>query len=176
MRQMNYEVDEGRRTAADVAREFLVSEGLLPEDAQPGAGGAGRVVVGSKGFTEQEILGEMLVILIECTTDLAVERKLNLGGTMVCFMALRAGDLDLYAEYTGTGLVSILDRAAIPDPQEAYDVVQEAFQENYNLIWLEPFGFNNTYTLTMRAGHANELGIETISDLVGFLDSAESRD
>ncbi len=176
MRQMNYEVDEGRRTAADVAREFLVSENLVPEDAQPGSGSAGRVVVGSKGFTEQEILGEMLAILIEDSTDLSVERKLNLGGTMVCFMALRAGDLDLYAEYTGTGLVNILNRAAISDPDEAYGVVQEAFQENYNLTWLEPFGFNNTYTLTMRAEHARELGIETISDLVAVLHPEEPRD
>jgi osmoprotectant transport system substrate-binding protein len=173
MRQMNYEVDENRRMASDVAREFLVKEGLLEEGAEPGSGDAGTVVIGSKAFTEQEILGQMMAQLIECTTDVAVDRKLSLGGTMVCFTALKAGDLDLYAEYTGTGLVSILDGEVISDPQKAYDAVQTAFQQEYDMAWLKPFGFNNTYTLTMRKAQANELGIETISDLVEHLNAPQ---
>jgi len=173
MREMNYGVDENRRTAADVAREFLVKEGLLKEDAEPGSGSAGTVVVGSKAFTEQEIVGELMAQLIECSSDIAVDRKLGLGGTMVCFTALKAGDLDLYAEYTGTGLVNILDREVISDPQKAYDAVQKAFQKKYNLTWLEPFGFNNTYTLTMRKQQAQKLGIETISDLSDYLQASQ---
>jgi glycine betaine/choline ABC-type transport system substrate-binding protein len=131
------------------------------------------IVVGGKDFTEQEILTEMLALLIEGNTDLTVARKPYLGGTMVCFNALKAGDLDLYAEYTGTGLVNILDRKAIPDPQESYSVVKQAFAEQYRIAWLEPFGFNNTYTLTLRRKQAEELGIETFSDLAEHVTSGK---
>jgi osmoprotectant transport system permease protein len=165
MQRLNYRVDEQGEKAADVARGFLVSRGLLAEGASPGSGDAGKVVIGSKHFTEQELLGEMMAALIECATDVSVVRKLNLGGTMICFNALEAGDLDLYAEYTGTGLVNILKRDVIADPDEAYAAVKQAFGDEYGLVWLGPFGFNNTYTLTMREDHSRELGIETISDL-----------
>ena len=124
------------------------------------------ITIGSKHFTEQEILGEILSLLIEEHTDIKVVKKLTLGGTMVCFNALRKGDIDLYPEYTGTGLVNILDREAVKDPDEAYEIVKKQFFEKFDLTWLKPFGFNNAYTLTMRAKHAEALGIKTISDLV----------
>ena len=127
------------------------------------------IVIGGKDFTEQSVLGEMLAILIEENSDLTVERKLYLGGTMICFNALKAGDLDLYAEYTGTGLVNILKREVISDPGEAYAAVREDFKDKYGLIWLKPFGFNNTYTLTMRKGQAEKLGIRTFSDLAAYV-------
>jgi len=123
------------------------------------------VVIGGKDFTEQSVLGEMLAILIEENSDLIVERKLYLGGTMICFNALKSGDLDLYSEYTGTGLVSILDRRVISDPDQAYSVVKKDFKNKWDMVWLKPFGFNNTYTLTMRKAQANELAIRTVSDL-----------
>jgi glycine betaine/choline ABC-type transport system substrate-binding protein len=169
MQALNFEVDEKGRKAAEVAREFLVAEEILPADAKPGSGEAGTLTVGSKHFTEQEILGEMLSLLIECTSGIGVERNLNLGGTMICFNALKAGDIDLYAEYTGTGLVNILERKVIADPDKALEAVREAFEEKWGLAWLKPFGFNNTYTLTMRKQHAEALGIETISDLARVL-------
>jgi len=169
MQRLNYEADERGRKASEIAREFLVRQGMIPTDAKPGSGKAGTVAIGSKHFTEQEILGELMAILIECKTDLSVDRRLNLGGTMICFNALKAGDLDLYAEYTGTGLVNILKRNVIADPDRAYETVQSAFEKEYNLIWLAPFGFNNTYTLTMRADHAEKLAIKTISDLAGVI-------
>ncbi len=165
MRRLNYQVDGEGRKASDVAREFLVAEDLLARDAQPSDGAAGSIAVGGKQFTEQEILGEILATSIECRTRLRVDRRLNLGGTMICFQALRAGDLDLYVEYTGTGLVSILKREVISDPDESFRVVRRAFDREYGLVWLAPFGFNNTYTLTMRGRQARELGIRTISDL-----------
>ncbi len=134
------------------------------------------LTVGGKPFTEQDVLGEMMAILIEEHTDLTVRRRLGLGGTLVCFGALQGGDLDFYAEYTGTGLVNILEREVIHDSQEAYDAVQEAFQREYGLVWLKPFGFSNTYTLTMRREHADELGLETISDLADYIrDGGELR-
>jgi len=124
------------------------------------------ITVGSKHFTEQEMLGEIMATLIEENTDIKVVRRLNLGGTMVCFNALRTGDIDLYAEYTGTGLVNILNGQTMNKPEAVYQTVKEAFREQFDLIWLKPFGFNNTYTLTMRKNHAASLGIKTISDLI----------
>lgn len=131
------------------------------------------VTVGSKHFTEQEILGEMMSILIEELTDIKVTRKLNLGGTMVCFNALRSGDIDLYAEYTGTGFVTILKMKAIGDPDRTYRTVRDVFLQKYKLIWLKPFGFNNAYTLTMRKAHARSLGIEKISDVIPYRDELQ---
>ena len=169
MQRLNYEVDEEGRKAAEVAQEFLTSQGLLAADATPGDGSAGMVTVGSKHFTEQEVLGEMLAALIECSSNIKVRRKLNLGGTMICFNALKSGDLDLYPEYTGTGLVNILKREVVSDPDAAYQEVKRAFVEDYDMVWLAPFGFNNTYTLTRRRDHAAELGIESISDLAEYV-------
>ncbi len=165
MQALNYEVDEEGKKATDVARAFLISQGLLSEDAKPGSGEAGTLTIGGKQFTEQEILGELMAILTESACDLRVKRKLNLGGTMICFNGLKAGDLDLYAEYTGTALVNILKKDVINDPDEAYDTVKAALESEYGLVLLKPFGFNNTYTLTMRKAQAEELGIQTISDL-----------
>ena len=132
---------------------------------------SGKIAVGSKNFTEQKILGHMFAELLEAHTDLEVERRVGLQGTLVCFNALQKGDIDLYPEYTGTGLTAILEEAVIPDPDEAYNHVQEEFRQQWNLVWLEPLGFNNTYTLTMRRAQANELGIEAISDLAEYKDT-----
>jgi len=169
MQNLNFEVDEEGRRACDVARGFLESQGLLDADAEPGDGSGGTITIGGKQFTEQEVLGEIMATLIECRSNIAVVRKLNLGGTMICFNALKAGDLDIYPEYTGTGLMNILKREVIPEPDRAYETVRQAFENRFGLIWLKPFGFNNTYTLTMRRPQAEELGISTISDLAEHL-------
>lgn len=168
MQRLNLQVDRDKnpRKPSAVARDFLVEAGLIAADAAPGDGSAGVIRVGGKDFTEQSILGEMMAILIECSSDVRVERKLYLGGTMICFNALRAGDLDLYAEYTGTGLVNILQREVISDPDQAHAAVKREFKNRWNLVWLEPLGFNNTYTLTMRRAQAEKLGLKTFSDLV----------
>jgi osmoprotectant transport system permease protein len=175
MQRLNYAVDEKRRRPHKLAREFLVSKKLIPPDAETGDGSAGSVVIGGKEFTEQEILGEIMSILIECNSGIKVVRKLNLGGTMICFNALKAGDLDLYCEYTGTGLVNILKRNVISDPEESYEVARQEFEEKWELVWLKPFGFNNTYTLTMRRGRARKLGIHSISDLATFIRKRRER-
>ncbi|HUT58203.1 MAG TPA: glycine betaine ABC transporter substrate-binding protein [Phycisphaerae bacterium] len=133
------------------------------------------IVIGGKDFTEQSILCEMMAVLIEENTDLKVGRKLFLGGTMVCFNALTGGDLDLYAEYTGTGLVNILKQPAVNDPNEVYRTVRDRFEQQYGLMWMQPFGFNNTYTLTMRRAQAEELGIKTFSDLAAHLRRPEGK-
>jgi len=124
------------------------------------------IVIGGKNFTEQDILVYLMQGIIEDRTDLKVVTKPFLGGTNIVAQALEKGDLDLYAEYTGTGLINILGQEGMNDPQAVYDKVKKVYQEEKNLVWLEPFGFNNTYTLTMRADKAEKLGIETYSDLV----------
>jgi len=171
MRELNLQVDRDVKPlkASRVAHDFLAAEGLIEEDAEPGDGSAGTVRVGGKDFTEQNVLGEMIAQIIEYNSDVDVDRRLYLGGTMVCFNGIISGDLDTYAEYTGTGLVNILKEEVINDPGEAYEFVKEAFADEYELVWLEPFGFNNTYTLTMRRDHAERLGIETISDLAAHV-------
>ena len=98
--------------------------------------GTKSITIGSKHFTEQEILGEIMAVLIEETTDITVVRKFNLGGTMVCFNALRTGDIDLYAEYTGTGLVNILNKESIPGPDKVYEKVKEAQKEGHVLRYV----------------------------------------
>lgn len=125
------------------------------------------VVIGGKNITEQDILVYMMKDVIEAKTNVKVETRAYLGGTNVVAQALERGDLDLYVEYTGTGLMSILGEETAPnDPKIAYDKVKEMYATQKQIVWLKPLGFNNAYTLTMRAEQAKELGIETISDLV----------
>jgi len=124
-----------------------------------------KIVIGSKNFSESIILGNMLADLIENKTDIQVERKLNLGGTQVAFSALQKGDIDLYVEYTGTGLVNILKQPPESNPEKVYNYVQKEFKQKYGIDLLKPLGFNNTYALAVRQNTANEYGLNTISDL-----------
>ncbi len=128
------------------------------------------IVVGSKNFTESRLLGEIMAQVIETETDLTVERRLGLGGTMICFSALQEGALDLYAEYTGTGLVAILEESPTGDPMRTLHRVRTEFTDRFDLTWLAPFGANNTYALAMRDEQAEALGITRISDLADHPD------
>jgi glycine betaine/choline ABC-type transport system substrate-binding protein len=128
-------------------------------------GGKDRVVIGSKADTEGILLAEIMALLIERRAGLAVDRRPALGGTQICFQALEAGAIDLYPEYTGTGLVAILEAPAIPDRARAYDHVAREFSRRWSLVWLEPMAFDNTYALAMARGVAERLAIRTISDL-----------
>ncbi len=127
----------------------------------------GIVRIATKNFTEQLILGEMMAQIIEARTDLSVQRRFNLGGTMICHGALVNGEVDLYAEYTGTGLTAVLDHPVISDPEEAFQHVAEAYHERFGARWLRPFGFNNTYAITVRKTDAKRHGWTRISDLEG---------
>lgn len=125
------------------------------------------ITVGSKHFTEQKILGEMIALLIERNTDIRVERKLGLQGTKVVFDAVRTGEIDLYPEYTGTGLINLLNLKYKPEMtrDQVMKTVTEQFNEKWNLKWMGPMGFANTYAFAMRSAHARELGIVKVSDL-----------
>jgi osmoprotectant transport system substrate-binding protein len=123
-----------------------------------------RIVVGSKNFPEQVLLGEIVAQTIERRTRLPVERRLNLGGTFVCDRALRAGEIDVYVEYTGTAYTAILKRPPIADREAVLAEVREAYGR-LGLEWTKPLGFENTFAIVMRGGEAERLGIRRISDL-----------
>ena len=123
--------------------------------------------MGSKKFAESAILAELMAQMIEEHTELQVERRLNLQGTMLCWQALNSGEIDLYAEYTGTGWATILGRVdKVTDPLRTFFEVRRFCRDEHDVHWLEPFGLNNTYALAMREERAEELGVQRISDLV----------
>ncbi|MEH6991760.1 glycine betaine ABC transporter substrate-binding protein [Neobacillus drentensis] len=129
------------------------------------ANAADKIAVGSKNYTEQLILGNMLADLIESNTDIEVERKLNLGGSQVAFSAIKNGDVDMFVEYTGTGLVNILNQSPQSNPDKVYDYVKKEFKEKFGIDMLKPLGFNNTYALAVRQDSAKQYNLNTISDL-----------
>ncbi len=123
------------------------------------------IVVTSKNYNEQLIMGNVLAILIEENTDLNVERKLNLGGTNVAFEAIRNGSVDLYVEYTGTGYVSIMNRETTKDTRKAYEEMKKYYNDEFDIAVLTPLGYNNTYALATRRDIIERYNLKTISDL-----------
>ncbi len=170
MRSMNYAVDNQGMPAAKVARKFLLLNHLIPSHVIPHRRRIGKIVIGGKSFTEQAVLGQIMAQLIADNTNLRVVTHLTLGGTIICFNALKSGDIDIYPEYTGTGLVDILKRKVIENPEEVYAIDRRVFRQRYHLLWLKPFGFNNTYTITVRGTTATKQHLTTISDLAHLID------
>lgn len=121
------------------------------------------VVVGSKNFTEQVVLGELVAQALE-REGLAVQRKLNLGGTFVANRGLRSGELDVYVEYTGTAVTSVFHQ---PVPHESALALEQAraLYAAQGVSALDPLGFNNTFAILVRADDARALGLRTVSDL-----------
>lgn len=126
-----------------------------------------RIVVASKNFTEQIILGELLAQAIEAKTNLQVDRRLYLGGTFVCHQALTAGQIDAYVEYTGTALTSVL-KQSVSDPKTVFQQVQQAYNRKYQLEWTPPLGFNNTFAMIVRKEDAQGLNIQTLSEAAKY--------
>lgn len=125
------------------------------------------IVVGSKNFTESVVLAELMAQMIEAHTDLDVDRRVNLGGTMICWGALQLGEIDLYADYTGTGWAIVLkEQEQIRDPLRVFLHVRKRYLEEYQVHWLDPFGLDNSYALAMSETKAKALGIRRISDLL----------
>jgi glycine betaine/choline ABC-type transport system substrate-binding protein len=122
-----------------------------------------RVAVGSKDFTEQVILGELLAQAIETKTELSVERRFDLGGTLA-HEALVTGEIDLYMEYTGTAWLAILKGQPTSDPREVYSRVKDEYARRFGLEWTEPLGFNNTFAILVRGEDAQKLRLKTVSD------------
>ena len=122
------------------------------------------VVVASKPFGESYLLAEMFAQLLEAR-GLRVERRPGLGATEIAFRALDADAIDVYPEYTGTGLLAILNERPIADPQAVYERVSREFRRRYNVRWLPPLGFENTYAVAVRRQTATKLRLRTLSDL-----------
>jgi glycine betaine/choline ABC-type transport system substrate-binding protein len=129
---------------------------------------AKRVVVGSKNFTEQIILAELLGQQIEAHTATKIDRRLNLGGTLICHQALLSGQLDMYSEYTGTALTAILGQSPTNDPAEVYQRVRDAYHERFGLVVGPPIGFNNTFAIVIRGEDAERLRLRTISEMAQY--------
>ena len=126
-------------------------------------GTAGAVVVGSKNFTEQVILGEILAQALEAE-GVPVVRKLNLGGTFICDRALRSGDIDVYAEYTGTAVTAVFRQPVSRDAQAMLQRTRELYAAG-GVTTLAPLGFDNTFAILVRRSDAERLGLRTIDDL-----------
>jgi osmoprotectant transport system substrate-binding protein len=132
---------------------------------QPAPAEAAPVRIGSKNFTEAILVAEMYALALE-NAGIRVERKFNLGATPVAHTALVNGEIDLYPEYTSTGLLEVLKQAPISDARVILEAVRKGYEEQFKLTWLEPSPFNNTNALAMTRQRAEELGIRTYSDLV----------
>ena len=125
-----------------------------------------KVVLASKPMTEQFIIAEMLIALIEQETDIQVEHKEGIGGgTSNIHPAMKMGEIDLYPEYTGTGWMFVLEQDLINDPAELYKAVKAGYEESFGIVWSELYGFNDTFGIAMKRELAEKMNIKTYSDL-----------
>ncbi|HEX8089716.1 MAG TPA: glycine betaine ABC transporter substrate-binding protein [Blastocatellia bacterium] len=155
------------RWAVAVVAVVAVVAAVFLSNGSATSGGARRVVVASKDFTEQRILGELVAQAIEDVTGLEVERRFELSGD-ICHRGIVAGEIDAYVEYTGTAFTAILKHDPITDPREVYDQVKREYESQFGLEWLDPLGFNNTFAILVRGDDARSLGLKTISDAARY--------
>jgi osmoprotectant transport system permease protein len=147
---------------AAVAVVLMLSAALVA--ARPRADA---IVIGSKNFTEQLVLGELLAQTIENDTGLPVVRRLNLGGSLICERALITGDIDAYVEYTGTALTAVFHEPVERDASRVFDIVRDRYSRSGRAL-LPPLGFNNTFAILVRARDARQRNLKTIDDVVGL--------
>jgi osmoprotectant transport system substrate-binding protein len=129
-----------------------------------GCSGRNHIVVGSKNFTEQLILGEIIAQHLEARLHQPVERKLDLGGTLLAHQALLANDIDMYPEYTGTAFANVLKRSGVTDPAVVLEQVRAEYSKGFHLDFLDPLGFENSFAMTVRGEVARARHLETLSD------------
>jgi osmoprotectant transport system substrate-binding protein/osmoprotectant transport system permease protein len=162
-RQMSARRRTTSRRAAVTLATVLVAAALVSSAVASQRTG-GSIVVGSKNFTEQIILGELLSQIIERDAGVSVDRRLNLGGTIICDRAVQTGDIDLYVEYTGTALTAIFHAPITSDPAAVFTSVREAYARTGRTL-LPPLGFNNTFAILVRGAEARDRGLTTIADV-----------
>jgi glycine betaine/choline ABC-type transport system substrate-binding protein len=138
--------------------------GLMVFLALSGCSAKRGITVGSKNFTEQVILGEIIAQHLEHRLRQPVEKRLNLGGTLLAHQALRAGEIDLYPEYTGTALTAVLKQPAATVPSEVLARVRAAYLREFQVEWLEPIGIDNGFAMVIRGQDARSKNLETLSD------------
>jgi len=127
-----------------------------------------KITIGSKFFTEQVVLAELLAQHIAARTGIPVVRKTNLGGTLLVHKALLAGELDLYIEYTGTALTAVLNESPRGDSNAVYNRVKQLYADRFHLEVTEPLGFENTFAMVIRGDDAEKLHLQKISDIVSL--------
>ena len=148
--------------------ELLVALLLLSSLSACGPPRAKRVVVGSKNFTEQLILGELFAQHLEAKTQLSVERRFYLAGTYISHQAILGGRIDVYPEYTGTALTAILKEQPQKDPRQVYERVRAEYKRRFGLEVLSPLGFNDTFAIEIRGEDARRLRLHTISEAARY--------
>jgi osmoprotectant transport system substrate-binding protein len=122
------------------------------------------IVIGSKDFTEQVVLSELLAQHIESTTGIKVDRRFYLRGSYIAHQALLAGRIDLYVEYTGTALTAVLKEPVIKDPRAAFERVRADYASRFDLEVFPSLGFENTFAMIIRGADARRLKVRTLSD------------
>ena len=127
-----------------------------------------KITIGSKFFTEQIILAELLAQHVETKTGIPVIRKTNLGGSLLVHKALLAGELDLYVEYTGTALTAVLNESPQGDSSAVYHRVKQLYSERFHLEVTEPLGFENTFAMVIRGDDAKKFHLQKLSDIAGI--------
>jgi osmoprotectant transport system substrate-binding protein len=126
------------------------------------------IVVGSKNFPEQAILGEIFAQRLEKTTHLRVERRFYLAGSFICQQAILAGRIDLYPEYTGTALTAILKEKPQGTREQVYERVKSEYDRRFHLALSPPLGFNDTFAIEIRGEDARRLHLQTISQAAAY--------
>lgn len=129
---------------------------------------SGRIIVGSKNFTEQVVLAELMAQHIESRLHVPVERRFYLAGSYIAHQAVLADRIDLYPEYTGTALTAILKEKPSSDPKTVFDEVKREYASRFHLTVGPPFGFNNSFAMVMRGDDARQLGITKLSQAAGY--------
>jgi osmoprotectant transport system substrate-binding protein len=154
-------------TIIEIRRLFAAISALLLLTAC-GPPRQNRIVIGTKNFTEQLVLGEIIAQQIENKTHLSVERRFYLAGSYICHQAILGGRIDIYPEYTGTALTAILKAQPSSNPEQVYDEVKAEYARQFNLEVGKPFGFNNTFAIEIRGEDARRLGLKTISQAAAY--------
>jgi osmoprotectant transport system substrate-binding protein len=142
-------------------RRFLVALALMLSGCMPKSSG---LAVGSKNFTEQLVLGELLAQYLGRFTPLPIDKRFYLAGTYICHQALLAGRIDMYVEYSGTALVAILKEKPVSDHAAVFNTVKDLYSRRFGLEVLPSLGFDNTFAMVMRGSDARRLRLKTLSD------------
>lgn len=153
-------LDAGRESSLEAGKESSFPAGEEASEKK-------QLVIGSKIFTENILLAEMLALLLEEKYNFRIIRKFGMGGTKLNFDALRNRQIDVYPEYTGTGYSMLLKLSGETDPRKTYKIVKEEFLKSFDLLWSLPLGFENTYALAVKRQDSRFQNIKRVSQLRG---------
>ncbi|MGA7932305.1 MAG: glycine betaine ABC transporter substrate-binding protein [Kovacikia sp.] len=136
--------------------------------SNPYSSRSGDIIIASKDFTEQDILGELLAQQVEAKTGLKVDLRPRLGGSFVCHQAIINGKIDAYIEYTGTAFTGILKQPSLPDPKQVFQKLQQMYAQQFNLTVLPSLGFENTFAMIIRGEDAQRYQLQTLSQAAQY--------